>query len=518
MPSTDPFRLAILGDFSARAARGLLETGEALAGRLPVKLDIDTLDPVIEGFGVTLDLELGEGGPHVQLELATLDQLHPDELYDNLHVFEELAGLRRALERGTVPPGTLEKLRAAGADVPKPKAAGGPARGTSVPGDRTISEFEALIGGGVEPRAPSPVDDLLARLVGPYIVAAPDPDAATLVSAVDQAISGTMKLILHHPEVQALESLWRSLDFLARRVETGEAAHIVVYDVSAEEMAVDLAAADDPAESAICRLLAQSGDPPSAVAALYRFEATPPHADLLSRLAVIGARLHAPILAAIEDSVVAAPLSEAHDKVREAFAALQTVEASAYLGLVAPSVLLRRPYGRKSDPVRSFGFEEFDPREGLQGMLWGNPALVPAALMAINGSPGPELELDDMPYHISTDRHGEQIALPATRRVMTETRIVAAGTWGVMPVIASRGGDRVRLGGFHSVAGGRLAGPWDATSPRRPAPSGARAGLELSYALSHRELEEMRRREETARRTGPDDIDPDLAALLRDLE
>lgn len=517
MPSTDPFRLAILGDFSARAARGAHEVGEALAGRRPVKLDIETLDEVIAGFGVTLDLALRGGGAVLRVQLETLDQLHPDALYEDVHVFEELAGLRRALERGTVPPGALDVLRAAGSELPKLRGEGGGARGQPSPGDRAPTEFEALIGAPAQPRTPSPVDELLARVVGPYLVDAPDPDAATLVAAVDQAISGTMRTILHHPDVKAVESLWRALDFIARRVETGEDLTVVLYDVSPEELAADLAAADDPMQSALYRLLARSAEPISAVAALYEFDATPVHADLLSRLAAIGSGIGAPVVTAIEASSVLAPLSGAQDEVREAFTALGAMDTSAYLGLVAPSVLLRRPYGRKSDPVSAFMFEEFDPGEGLQGMLWGNPALVVATLLALNGGIGSEVELDDMPYHISTDRDGDQIALPATRSLMTEARIVAAGTWGVMSVIASRGGDRVRLGGFHSVAGGPLAGLWDVPSEARALPSGRKAGLELSYALSREELADLRRREEVASRTGPDDIDPELAALLRDL-
>jgi hypothetical protein len=38
------FRIALLGDFSGRAARGEVEIGEGLAARRPIKLDIDTLE------------------------------------------------------------------------------------------------------------------------------------------------------------------------------------------------------------------------------------------------------------------------------------------------------------------------------------------------------------------------------------------------------------------------------------------------------------------------------------------
>ena len=41
------FRLALLGDFSGAANAGRLATGEALARRKPVKVDVDNLDDVL---------------------------------------------------------------------------------------------------------------------------------------------------------------------------------------------------------------------------------------------------------------------------------------------------------------------------------------------------------------------------------------------------------------------------------------------------------------------------------------
>ncbi|MEL6207506.1 MAG: type VI secretion system contractile sheath large subunit, partial [Pseudomonadota bacterium] len=367
------------------------------------------------------------------------------------------------------------------------------------------------------------VEDLVARVVGPYIVDAPDPGAKELTAAIDQALSTTMSLILHHPDVQAIEAQWRALDFLARRIETGADVALTLYDVSAEEVAVDLATTADPAESGLYRMLSgtAAGDEGFAVVAgLYTFEATPPHAELLARIGGIASRLGAPFLAALEPHAADASLQEAHPSVAEAFGALAALSEADAVGLVAPPVLLRRPYGAKSDPVDAFAYEEFDRAEGLTGLLWGNPVLVAATLLAANRGPGSALELDDMPYHITTDRHGDQVALPATQRIMTESRVAAAQGWGVMPVLATRGGDRVRLGGFHAVTGRPLAGHWGAAAGRRP-PSdapGRGVGLSLSHQLTAAELADLRGRASAGQATGPADIDPDLAALLEDPE
>ncbi len=50
-----------------------------------------------------------------------------------------------------------------------------------------------------------------------------------------------MRRVLHSPEFQTAEALWRSVDLLVRRIETGAQMQIVLYDISAEELAADLA-------------------------------------------------------------------------------------------------------------------------------------------------------------------------------------------------------------------------------------------------------------------------------------
>ena len=49
-----PFRLAVLGDFSARANAGRLETGKDLARRKPLRVDVDNIDQVIERLKITV--------------------------------------------------------------------------------------------------------------------------------------------------------------------------------------------------------------------------------------------------------------------------------------------------------------------------------------------------------------------------------------------------------------------------------------------------------------------------------
>src|SRR5260370_10322540 len=78
------FRIALLGDFSARANRGELERGAAVAQRKPIKIDCDNFDKVIQRLRIKLTLQIAGGA--VELPISSLDDFHPEQLFDNLEI------------------------------------------------------------------------------------------------------------------------------------------------------------------------------------------------------------------------------------------------------------------------------------------------------------------------------------------------------------------------------------------------------------------------------------------------
>src|SRR5208282_3065023 len=91
------FRLAILGDFSARANRGEIEVGDDLAKRKPLAVEADSIDDVLGRFDLKLQLDVGGDDGIVEVGIGSMDDFHPDELYDRLDIFSRLSGLRRQL-------------------------------------------------------------------------------------------------------------------------------------------------------------------------------------------------------------------------------------------------------------------------------------------------------------------------------------------------------------------------------------------------------------------------------------
>jgi hypothetical protein len=475
------FRIALMGDFSGRAARGEVEIGSDLAARRPIKLDVDTLDRVIAGFATTLVLPIGKKGQGIEVELSSIDDLHPDELFEKVEMFAELVSLKRRLASGATAKGAVTELREWGKEFGK--KVNPPARtsaGNAVPADRKLSDFAKLIGGNVRAKAKaSPAEELMSRIVGPYIQALPDPNAAAMQEAVEESLAGAMRLVLHHPEFQSIEAQWRMLDLITRSVETDAKLDIVLYDISAEELAADLAAQEDLTESGFCELLVEGTPdgrgPFSSVCGFYTFEETPPHAELLGRIAKVCAHVNAPFFGAISTGFMETPMDERHPMVAEAWDALRALPEAGHVALTSPRFLLRRPYGAKSEPIYEFDFEEFTEAEGLSGMLWANPVALVVILLARSfRKTGPSLglgqvmSLGGMPYHYVKDRYGDQVALPCTERNLTQTRTQAAIARGLMPVVSVKGRDEVRLASFQSLAGSTVLGRWSDVPPPKP--------------------------------------------------
>ncbi|WP_254054856.1 type VI secretion system contractile sheath domain-containing protein [Pseudophaeobacter sp. EL27] len=484
------FRIALFGDFSGRAARGQVETGEALAKRPGILLDPDTVEEVIEGFACELILPLGQDEGGIAVKLKEFDDLHPDELFENVALFAELVSLRSQLQSGVTVDHASRSLASwaeqYGTPVRVPKRS---SPSNSVPADRRLSAFQQLIGDSDNTlREASPIEELLARVVGPHIRALPSPELPAMQAAVDAALSDAMRLVLHHPEFQSLEAQWRSLDLIARSVEVDDSLEVVLYDVSAEELAADLAAQDDLTESGFTRLLTEEPMDPdlgrggySALIGMYGFEETPPHAELLGRIARVAAHVDAPFFTSLSPEFLKTAKKDRPALVGNAWDTLQQMPEAGHLALASPRFLLRRPYGAKSNPVDAFDFEEFSEAEGLKGMLWGNPVVLVTILLARsfkqNGASmqlGSIMSLGGMPFHTVNDHFGDQVALPCTERNIDLDKIVMANERGVMAISAVKGRDELRLTSFSSLAGGEVLGPWSGVPAPAPSPADPR--------------------------------------------
>ncbi len=472
-PAKRPVRIAILGDFGAGAMAGRLETGAALAKRKPLKVEFDTLEDAMARLQLKLNLPLGAGGAPVEIEISELESFHPDELYRNLDIFSALSSLRKRLNT----PSTFAK---AAAELQGWSQDGGrrassvsrqaKARGAAPSSGAKLDDFARLTGRpAVTQGADDSVDALLRSIVGPFVVPAADPKKDALVASVDKSLADAMRAVLHQPDFQNVESLWRGVDFLLRRLETSHQLQVHLIDISAEEFSADLSTSADLSETGLYKLLVEQASQEADggytyLCGCYQFDAAPPHAELLGRAANLAAYAGAPFITAIHTDAFTDRKEPPHRLIREAFAALKDMPNASYLGLIGPRFMLRHPYGKRSDPISSFEMEEFTRAGGLGGMLWGHPGLL---ALCVLGVPGGQLAINDLPFHHYVDGDGDSMALPCTDRLINTHASALLRNYGINAVMAHKGEALVRLAGLEAINGDGLVAA--GTAKRKPA-------------------------------------------------
>ena len=128
------------------------------------------------------------------------------------------------------------------------------------------------------------------------------------------------------------------------------------------------------------------------------------------------------------------------------------------LPLALPRLLMRRPYGKQSDAVAAFEFEEWTSESSHATYLWGNPALACACLLGQsfrqsgwNLEPGELVELGGLPVHVFK-QEGESRMIPCAEIWLNETAAEDYLERGLMPFLSIRGRDAIRLARFQSVS------------------------------------------------------------------
>jgi type VI secretion system protein ImpC len=484
--SDAPLRLLVMADFSGRAHREAPAAPVDLASRPLLAVDADRFNAVMARMAPTLRLPLEtEAGGALMVGFSQIDDFHPDALYRRLDLFQALRRSRaRLLDPASFAQAVAELTPQTG---PEPVQSGPP--------DSTESEavlLERLLGRAPAPPPPATrpagveettLQTWLRAIVRPHVVHA-DPRQSAWVAAVDAALGDQMRAILHQPAFQALEATWRGAHGLVANLDD-ETARVFLLDVTQQELLLDLrASGGQPRATGIHALLIErgvqmpDGQPWTLLVGDYAFSAAPEDIALLAAMGSLAAHAGGPFLAAAEprvlgcDSVAAladpARWQPLPAETEQNWLALRRCEAAPWIGLALPRVLLRLPYGRKTDPLEQIEFEEMPGGRDPEAYLWGNPAFVCARLIAAafaensrDFTPGDVLELDDLPAHVYEEAD-QRVMQPATEVLLGERAMQAVLARGIMPLLGHRQRNAARLARFQSLAepATGLAGAW----------------------------------------------------------
>jgi type VI secretion system ImpC/EvpB family protein/type VI secretion system ImpB/VipA family protein len=444
---TSPFRILLAGDFSGRENRGVTET---VRGRKPRPVDLDHFDTVLARMIPRLDLELPRG-EKIGLTFSKLDDFHPDRIWEQNEFFAPHREMRAQL--------TNAASFAAMMAETGPQAAAQPTTGKDEDIWKKLTDLPAAKASSASPS--SAVASLIERAVAAHVVSGPDPRQADMVAAFDNAVSGQMRAILHHPHFQALEAAWRGVDFLLRNVDTDETLEVCLLDGSRAELAADLRTEDAAGSGVVEMILEQpvGSRPWTVMAGLLAFQPNDDDdADLLARLAKVAAAAGIPFLAAAGPRFLEAAQARMDEiEISAAWGTLRGLPEARHAGLIAPRFLLRLPYGKGTDEIDHFPFEEMPPKMEREALLWGNGALIAVQLLVTAwrdegwGFAAPDnAQVSGLPVHVFAES-GEKKLTPCGEVLLTDRVAENLLSLGVMPLASVRDRDSVRLLRFRSV-------------------------------------------------------------------
>lgn len=425
-----PFQILVIGDFSGRANRGL----EApLAGRRPLRVDVDNLDETMEKMRVALELSENP------FDFRELEDFHPDRIYRNHELFRKLEDSRDRPPRET-PPATKPAVPAVKPLEVKP--------GRSLLDQMMEAEEPFTPARAAEPGT---LAAFIEQAVAPHLER-PDPGKERWSARVDAMAGEQMRAVLHHPDFQAVEAAWRGAQMLVQRLDPDRELRIYLLDATLPELL------NDPRGFAEC--LATSREPWACIAGNFAFEPGAADAARLRALAQIAMGAGAPLLAEGQ------PPSEAEPD--DGWAGLRKSAEARWIGLALPRFLLRLPYGKATSEVESFAFEEMP--ESVHGhYLWGNPVFACACRLGEafrnegwNLRPG-RGHITGLPLHIY-DEDGESTAKPCAEVLLTEREAGFLLDQGLIPLASIKDQDSILLLRMQSIADplAPLAGRWSA--------------------------------------------------------
>src|SRR5277367_6825092 len=324
------------------------------------------------------------------------------------------------------------------------------------------------------------------------------------IAQIDHLISLQLNEVLHYPAFQKLEGTWRGLKYLIDQSETSDKLKIKVLNVSKRELLKDLQRAPEFDQSALFKKVYEEefgvfgGAPFAALIGDYQFGKGPEEIELLERISQTAAGAHAPFLSAASPeffnlesyATLDAPrdLSKVFDSTEYAkWKSFRQSEDSRYVGLTAPRMLLRLPYGKKTKQVDAFQYEEDVDGTDHEKYLWGNSAyalgtrLTNAFAMygwcaAIRGVEGGGL-VEGLPVHNFYTDEGDLAMKCPTEVQITDRREKEMADQGFIPLVHSKNND---FAAFFSVQSCQKAKVYD----KDAANANARLSTQLPYIFA----------------------------------
>ncbi|MDF2868016.1 MAG: type secretion protein EvpB/VC family [Gammaproteobacteria bacterium] len=289
------------------------------------------------------------------------------------------------------------------------------------------------------------------------------------IKALDDKVSKQLATIMHAPEVQKLEGSWRGLQYLVKNSLCSSTLKIRVMNLGKNELYKDLDKAIEFDQSEMFKKLYEyeygtpGGEPYGVLLGDYEFTNHPQDLELLTNMSGVAAAAFCPFISAADPGMLgleqwsdlAKPrdLEKIFDSVEYAkWRGFRDTEDARYTTLVMPRVLARLPYGKNTQAIEAFDFEEVELIEGSNmakpvehtDYCWMNAAYVLGARLtnafaqygwctAIRGAEGGG-KVEGLPTHIFMSDDGDPDMKCPTEIGITDRREAELSKMGFLPL------------------------------------------------------------------------------------
>lgn len=125
------------------------------------------------------------------------------------------------------------------------------------------------------------------------------------IDDLDQKISKQLDAVMHHPEFQKVESLWRGTWFVVQRTDFRKNVRIELLDISKEHLRQDFDDSPEIIQSGLYRHTyiqeydTPGGEPVASLISSYEFDNSPQDIALLRNISRVSAASHMPFIGSV---------------------------------------------------------------------------------------------------------------------------------------------------------------------------------------------------------------------------
>lgn len=280
------------------------------------------------------------------------------------------------------------------------------------------------------------------------------------IASIDAQISSQLDAVMHHPDFQRVESIWRGAKSLIDQTDFRQNVRIELLDISKEHLAQDFEDAPEIAQSGLYlhtytqEYDTPGGEPIAAAVSNYEFGRGAQDIALLRNVSKVAAASHMPFLYSVGPAFFGKNTMEEVSAIKDIgnymdraeyikWHSFRQTDDARYAGGITPRTLGRLPYGPDTNPVRSFNYVERVKGPDHSKYLWVSSTFAFAANMVksfiANGwcvqIRGPQSggAVTDLPIHLYDMGTGSQVKIPS-EVMIPETREFEFANLGLIPL------------------------------------------------------------------------------------